>query len=96
METTINRPFIVWERHSLSDKELGKRDGDVPHGFWEYGTAKAFIEKVMDLHPNRERYTRIIHFGEQGRGFDFGSHSDFLVLISRDEPLPQNFYEEVE
>ena len=87
-EIKINYPYTVWERHVLSDKELGAHDGDVPHGFWDYEKARTFMTTVMKLHPNKSPYVRILGFSSHSQGYDFGSWSDFLVLISKDDPLP--------
>lgn len=89
------KPYIVWERHCLSDKQLGEIQGDVPHYFWTYEKARTFMTTVMKLHPNYSEYVRILGFNTYCQGYDFGSWSDFLILESKSDPLP-GFDQDVE
>lgn len=88
----LYKPFIVWERHVLSDQELGQRDGDVPHQFDTEQDARAFIRAASILQPrhNPGGLFREIHFSDYCRGIDFGSWCDFFVLESRDNERLQN------
>ena len=83
----LYKPFIVWERHVLSDKELGQVKGDVPHQFNTEKDARAFIRAASILQPfcNPGCLFREIHFSDYCHGIDFGSWCDFFVLESRDE-----------
>lgn len=82
------KPFIVWERHALSNEKLGKLEGDVPHYFWTYEKARTFMTTIMALHPDKAPYIRIIQFSPYCQGYDFGSYCDFIVLESRTDVLP--------
>lgn len=82
------KPYIVWERHVLSNEKLGEYDGDVPHYFWNYEKARTFMTTVMTLHPDKAPYVRVIMFSPYCQGYDFGSYVDFIVLESKDEVLP--------
>lgn len=84
----IGKPYIVWERHVLSNEKLGEYDGDVPHYFWTYEKARTFMTTVITLHPDKAPYVRVIGFSSHVQGYDFGSYIDFLILVSKDEPLP--------
>lgn len=86
----LYKPFIVWERHELSDQKLGRLDGDVPHQFDSEKDARAFIYKVAHMQPKCDRYFREVMFSDYCRGIDFGSYSDFFVLESRDYDCPLN------
>ena len=84
------KPFIVWERHALSDQKLGQLDGDVPHQFDSEKDARAFIYKVAHMQENCNRNFNEVLFSDYCRGIDFGSWSDFFIIESRDYERPLN------
>lgn len=86
----FDKPFVVWERHTLSDKELGQLDGDVPHQFDTEKAARAFIYKVAHTQPNCNRNFNEVMFSDYCHGIDFGSWSDFFIIESRNYERPLN------
>lgn len=86
----IYKPFVVWERLELTDRDLGALPGDVPHQFDTEQEARKFIMQVKDMLGYESPYIREIGFTDYCHGIDFGSWSNFFLLESRDYARPLN------
>lgn len=73
----------VWERHRLDAQNLGQCRGDVVHEFESLEAARKFMYIVESGHPEFSRhYVRFIELDDHTLAVDFGSYSDFFVIVT--------------